>query len=67
MGRSLATEDNVFLGPNAVVVGGVLIGHDSIIAGNAFVNFDAPKNSIVIGSPGVIHKKCIRREDHANK
>lgn len=50
-------ENNVTLCPNAVVVGGIRIGHDSIIAGNAFVNFDVPPNSIVIGNPGVIHKK----------
>jgi len=50
-------EDNVFIGPNAVIVGGIIIGHNAIIAGNSFVNFDVPENSIVIGNPGVIHKK----------
>lgn len=50
-------EDNVVLGPNAVVVGGIHIGKNSIIAGNAFVNFDVPEDSIVIGNPGIVHRK----------
>lgn len=50
-------EDNVTIGPNAVVVGNVTIGHDSVIAGNSFVNIDIPPYSIVIGNPAVIHKK----------
>lgn len=53
-------EDNIILGPNAVVVGGIRVGHDSLIAGNAFVNFDVPENSILIGNPGVIHKKAFK-------
>ena len=48
-------DDNVTIGPNAVIVGGVTIGHHSIIAGNAFINFDVPPYSKVIGNPGTIH------------
>lgn len=50
-------EDRVVVGPNAVVVGGITVGHDTIIAGNSFVNFDVPPHSIVIGNPGIIHRK----------
>lgn len=39
---------------NSVVVGGVTIGDDVLIAPGAFVNFDVPSNSIVIGNPGRI-------------
>ena len=46
--------DNVWIGPNAVIVGKIKIGNNVLIAGNAFVNFDVPDNSIVIGNPGVI-------------
>lgn len=28
-----------------------------MIAANTFINFDVPDNSVVIGSPGIIHKK----------
>lgn len=33
---------------------GVSIGDDVLIAPGAFVNFDVPSNSIVIGNPGKI-------------
>lgn len=46
--------DNVVMNANAVVVGGVKIGNNVLIAPNAFVNFDVPDNSIVIGNPGQI-------------
>lgn len=49
--------DNVYIGPNAVIVGNITIGSHSLIAGNAFVNFDVPDDSVVIGNPGVIHHK----------
>ena len=35
-------------------MGGVKIGNNVLIAPNAFVNFDVPDNSIVIGNPGRI-------------
>ena len=51
--------DNVQIGINSTVIGGITIGDDVLIAPNTFVNFDVPAHSIVIGSPGVI----IRKED----
>ena len=44
--------DNCYLGANSIVVGGVKIGNDVLVAPGAFVNFDVPSNSIVIGNPG---------------
>ena len=46
--------DCVWIGANAVIVGNVKIGDNVLIAPNAYVNFDVPDNSIVIGCPGVI-------------
>lgn len=46
--------DNVWIGSNAVVVGKITIGTDVLIAPNAYVNFDVPDHSVVIGNPGVI-------------
>lgn len=51
--------NNVQIGINATIVGGVFIGDDVLIAPNAFVNFDVPSHSIVIGNPG----KIIQREN----
>ena len=49
--------DNVFMQPNSVIVGNIKIGNNVLIAPNAFVNFDVPDNSIVIGNPGTILSK----------
>lgn len=49
--------DRVTVGCNAFVCGGITIGNDVLIAANAFVDFDVPSHSIVIGNPGVIHHK----------
>lgn len=46
--------NNVSMGANSMVLGGVKIGDDVLIAPGAFVNFDVPENSIVIGNPGRI-------------
>lgn len=47
--------DNVWIGPNVAIVGGVKIADNVLIAANSYVNFDVPKNSIVIGNPGHIY------------
>lgn len=49
--------NNVFIGINATVVGNIKIGDDVLIAPNAYVNFDVPSHSVVIGNPGIIHQK----------
>lgn len=46
--------DNVYCGANSIIIGGITIGNDVLIAPGAFVNFDVPNNSIVIGNPGKI-------------
>lgn len=49
--------DSVWIGSNAAVVGKVSVGNNVIIAPGAFVNFDVPDNSIVIGNPAKIIQK----------
>jgi serine O-acetyltransferase len=46
--------DRVWVGANAVIVGRVTIGEDALIGPGAYVNFDVPAMSIVIGNPGKI-------------
>lgn len=46
--------DNVCMNANSIIIGGVKIGNNVLIAPGAFVNFDVPDNSIVIGNPGQI-------------
>lgn len=48
--------NSVWIGVNSVIVGGITIGDDVLIAPNSYINFDIPSHSIVIGNPAkVIH------------
>ena len=47
----------VSVGINVTVVGGITVGDDVMIDPNAFVNFDVPSHSVVVGNPGEIHHK----------
>ena len=51
--------DNVTIYANATVCGNVCIGNNVEISAGSFVNFDVPDNSIVVGNPGVIHKRNV--------
>lgn len=44
----------VWIGSNSVIIGNIRIGNNVLIAPAAYVNFDVPDNSIVIGNPGKI-------------
>lgn len=46
--------NNCCIFANAIVLGGIKIGDNVLIAPGAFVNFDVPENSTVIGNPGKI-------------
>lgn len=62
---------NVFVGINASIIGAVTavtIGDDVLIAPNAYVNFDVPSHSIVVGNPGrIIPKEHATEECIFNK
>jgi serine O-acetyltransferase len=49
-------EDNVWIGPHAIIVGGITIGNGSRIGGGAFVTKSVPPYSIVSGNPSKINK-----------
>ena len=49
--------DSVWIGTNSVIVGKINIGNDVLIAPLAYVNFDVPDHSIVIGNPAKIIPK----------
>ncbi len=52
-------EDCVWIGPHAVIVGGVTVGTGARILANAFVTSDVPAHSMVSGNPArVIKTDC---------
>lgn len=59
-------KDYVWIGTGAVIVGHVTIGNNVMIAPNAFVNFDVPDHSIVIGNPGKIIAKQNPTQNYIN-
>lgn len=53
-------EDEVWIGPHAVIVGAVRIGRGSRIAAGAFVTQDVPPHSVVAGNPArVVKDGCV--------
>ncbi|MCR4749497.1 MAG: serine acetyltransferase [Lachnospiraceae bacterium] len=56
----------VWIGAGAVITGNINIGNDVLIAPNAFVNFDVPDHSVVIGNPAEIHHKENATEGYIN-
>lgn len=59
--------NRVWIGINAVVVGKITIGNDVLIAPLAYVNFDVPDHSIVIGNPGKIIPRENATEGYINR
>jgi serine O-acetyltransferase len=49
-------EDEVWVGPHAIIIGGVTVGRGSRIAGGAYVTESVPPYSIVVGNPATIVK-----------
>ena len=49
--------DNVWIGMNAVILKGVTIGENSVVAAGAVVTKSVPANTIVAGNPAVEVKK----------
>lgn len=58
--------NEVWIGTNAVIVGKITIGDDVMIAPGAYVNFDVPSHSIVLGNPGQIHSRDNATEGYIN-
>lgn len=59
--------DEVWIGANAVIVGGITIGNNVLIGPNAYVNFDVPSDSVVIGNPAKILSKANATEGYINR
>lgn len=55
-GLPITIEDNVWLGGGAVVLGGVTVGHDAVVAAGAVVTRDVPPGTVVAGVPARVVK-----------
>jgi acetyltransferase-like isoleucine patch superfamily enzyme len=50
--RDIIIEDDVWIGAQAIILGGVRIGAAAIVGAGAVVNQDVPPNTIFAGNPG---------------
>lgn len=58
--------NEVWMGANSIIVGNICIGNNVLIAPGAYVNFNVPDNSIVLGNPGIIKSSSQATEGYIN-
>ena len=54
--RPVKIADNVWIGMNAIILKGVTIGENSVVAAGAVVVKSVPANTVVAGNPAVVVK-----------
>ena len=59
--------NNVWIGVNSTIVGGITIGDDVLIAPNTFVNQSVPDHSVVFGNPCIIKHRDQATEGYINR
>ena len=57
-------KDNVFIGARALIMPGVTVGENSIVAAGAVVTKDVPANTVVAGNPAQV---ITTKEEYINK
>ena len=59
--------NNVSIGSNATILGGITIGDNSLIGAGAVVTKNIPKGSVVVGNPAKILEKEQENSEQNNK
>lgn len=54
VGKPIVIEKNVWIAANAIIIGGVTIGENSVVAAGSIVTKDIPPNSFAGGNPAKI-------------
>ncbi|HFI0234335.1 TPA: DapH/DapD/GlmU-related protein [Streptococcus suis] len=52
--RKIEIYDNVFLGAHSIIMGGITIGPNAIVAAGSVVTKDVPEGTIVGGNPAKV-------------
>jgi acetyltransferase-like isoleucine patch superfamily enzyme len=56
--------ERCFIGVNAIIMPGIVIGDESIVGSGAVVTRDVPPHTIVAGNPAIIIKEGIRTKKY---
>ena len=59
--------NNVSIGINATIVGGIHIGDDVMIAPNSYINRDVPSHTVVMGNPAQYFPRENATEGYVNR
>ena len=62
--KPIEIMDNVFIGCNSTILGGVTIGNNVVVAAGSVVTKDVPPNSVVAGNPAKVIESF---DDYINK
>ena len=52
--QPITIKDNVWIGGNVCILGGVTIGNNAIIGAGSVVDHDVPDNAVVVGNPAKV-------------
>ncbi len=55
--RPVRISDNVWIGMNAIILKGVTIGENSVVAAGSVVSKSVPANVVVAGNPAIVVKQ----------
>ena len=59
-------SNKVWVGSNAIIVGGINIGNNVLIAPGTFINKDIPDDSLVFGNPFIVKHRKDASKDYIN-
>lgn len=60
-------EDDVYIGPGAIILPGVVIGKGAVISAGSVVKTSIPPKAMVVGNPAKIVAKCEKPLAHKKK
>lgn len=62
-GRPVRIGDNVWIGGQAIILPGVTLGDNAVVAAGSVVTRDVPADAVVMGNPAVVRKDVPQNED----
>jgi acetyltransferase-like isoleucine patch superfamily enzyme len=61
--KPIVIERNVWIGASAIILGGVTVGENSVVAAGAVVTRDVPPNTLAAGNPARVLRSIAESAD----